>query len=342
VSPARLDTGGRKHRANQASTRLARRSLGTPGMGLDGFAKRYSSLILCVMLAVAAYFQAAGVGRLLVATVLAGTAAPSLPFHTRAPAPGGGEGLHATSAAAILGRNPFDSVTGPIPDGERGSVTLPEVARAERDPYADPPCDMARVVLITSADDPDWSFAAITGRDGKTALHRKGDAVDGHTVLFIGRQEGGSDDRVWLASGAGRCQLALGAKIATVGKPAQAAAPASDLASKVRKIGEHQFEIDRTTVDALLANPAELMKTRVVPDREGERVVGVRLFNIRPGSMLGALGLENGDRLSSINGFEMNEPQKMLEAYSKLTTASKLSVSIVRNGQPIGLDVDIK
>ena len=51
--------------------------------------------------------------------------------------------------------------------------------------------------------------------------------------------------------------------------------------------------------------------------------MGVRLFNIRPTSMLGALGLQNGDRLSSINGFEMNEPQKMLEAYQKLVTSSR-------------------
>jgi general secretion pathway protein C len=196
-------------------------------------------------------------------------------------------------------------------------------------------------VLITSADDPDWSFAAITGRDGKTSLHRKGDSIDGHTVLFIGRMDGGDEDRVWLASGNGRCQLELGAKPIAKVAAAQPGAP-GDLASKVRKVGENTFEVDRTTVDALLANPAELMRTRVVPDREGERVVGVRLFNIRPTSMLGALGLQNGDRLSSINGFEMNEPQKMLEAYSKLLTANKLSVSIVRNGQPMGIDVDIK
>ena len=311
-------------------------------MGLDALAKRYSSLVICLMLAVAAYFQASGVGRLLVATVLAGTPVPSLPFHGRAPAEAD-DVAHETSAAAIRARNPFDSVTGPILDGEHGAVTLPSVASA-RDPYADPPCDMARVVLIASAADPDWSFAAITTRDGKTQLHRRGDTIDGHAVIFIGRTEGGAEDRVWLASGTGRCQLELGAKpLATVGAgAAQRGAPASDLASRVRKVGEHAFEVDRSMVDALLANPTELMRTRVVPESEGGRIVGVRLFNIRPHSLLGALGIENGDRLSTINGFEMTEPQKMMEAYSKLLTANRLSVTVVRNGQPVGIDVDIK
>ena len=186
-------------------------------MGIDAFAKRYSSLIICLMLAVAAYFQASGVGRLLVAAVLAGTPAPPLPLHGGAATPGG-DAAHETSAAAIRARNPFDSVTGPLQDGEHGATSLPEVARADRDPYDDPPCDMARVVLIASAADPDWSFAAIAGPDGKTSLHRRGDTIDGHAVLFIGRREGGADDRVWLASGPGRCQLQLGGKLPRQGQ----------------------------------------------------------------------------------------------------------------------------
>jgi general secretion pathway protein C len=317
-------------------------------MGIDALAKRYSSLIICLMLAAAAYFQASGMGRLLVATLLAGTPVPSVPSHRRAPA-AAVDSLHETSATAILERNAFDSVTGPI-GGEQGPVALPGVSHADRDPYEDPPCDMARVVLISSAADPDWSFAAIATPDGKTTLHRRGDTIDGHAVIFIGRMDGSADDdrfygdRVWLATATGRCQLELGAKplAKASAKAGPAGAPGSDAASKVRKVGEHAYEVDRTTVDALLANPAELMKTRVVPDREGDRVVGVRLFNIRPTSLLGALGLENGDRLSSINGFEMTEPQKMLEAYSKLTTASNLNVTVVRNGQPIGIEVGIK
>ncbi len=111
---------------------------------------------------------------------------------------------------------------------------------------------------------------------------------------------------------------------------------------KIRKTGEHEFEVDRSAVDALMANPADLMKTRVVPEKEGDRVVGLKLYGIRPNSLLGALGIENGDRLSSINGFEMNDPQKMLEAYSKLMRAEHLSANVVRNGKPMSLEFSIK
>jgi hypothetical protein len=39
------------------------------------------------------------------------------------------------------------------------------------------------------------------------------------------------------------------------------------------------------------------------------------LFGIRPDTLLGTLGLENGDRLQTINGFDMASPEKALEAY---------------------------
>ncbi len=95
------------------------------------------------------------------------------------------------------------------------------------------------------------------------------------------------------------------------------------------------FDVDRSAIDALIANPAELMKVRVVPEKEGDRVVGLKLSGIRPNSLLSAVGIQNGDRLTSINGFEMNDPQKMLEAYSKLTRADHLTASVVRNGKPM-------
>ncbi len=111
---------------------------------------------------------------------------------------------------------------------------------------------------------------------------------------------------------------------------------------KIRQIGAHEFDIDRTAVDALISNPAELMKTRVTPVKDGDRVVGLQLNGIRQGSLLGGIGLENGDQLSSINGFEMTDPQKMLEAYSKLLHADHISASVMRGGKPVNLDFNIK
>jgi general secretion pathway protein C len=86
-----------------------------------------------------------------------------------------------------------------------------------------------------------------------------------------------------------------------------------------------------------------LMRTaRIVPEKEGDKVVGIRLYGVRPDTLLGVLGMENGDRLQTINGFDMASPEKALEAYARLRTAEKLVVQVNRRGQPVNLDYNIK
>ena len=101
----------------------------------------------------------------------------------------------------------------------------------------------------------------------------------------------------------------------------------ADIASKIQKISDTEFNIDRPVVDKILENQAELMRSaRIVPEQENGKVVGIRLFGIRPDTLLGTLGLQNGDRLQTINGFDMASPEKALEAYARLRTADQLTV----------------
>jgi general secretion pathway protein C len=63
---------------------------------------------------------------------------------------------------------------------------------------------------------------------------------------------------------------------------------------------------------------------------------------VRPDTLLGVLGFQNGDRLETINGFNMSSPEKALEAYARLRTAKGLNVKINRRGKPMSLDYHIK
>ncbi|XXX77026.1 type II secretion system protein GspC [Sorangium sp. So ce134] len=324
-------------------------------MGIDAILKRYFPWLLGALIALAAYFQASGMGQLVASSVAID--APPAPAVSPPRSTSFGSTAntdHATHAGPILSRNPFDSVTGPL-DGK--PVELPSVQQEmnNKDPYADPSCDGARVLLITQADDPAWSFAAMAGSDGKAILRRQGDEISGQTVYYVGW------DRVWLTSGSSRCQAIVGGNHAaarTAAAPAAAPAPATttakpaarggkkvppEIASKIQRVSETEFNVERSAVDQILENQGELMRSaRIVPEKEGDKVVGIRLFGIRPDSLLGTLGLENGDRLSSINGFEMSDPQKALEAYARLRTADRLTVSINRKGKPMNIDFNIK
>lgn len=322
-------------------------------MGFDAILKRYFPAIVCVLIAFAAYFQASGMGQLVASSVEEGPAPAERPV-AKAPTHASPNQDHSTSAAPILSRNPFDSVTGPLDGKPLDMATAPQpTVQNQEDPYSDPPCDGCKVVLISQSEDPEWSFAAFE-EGGKKTLRRVGDEVNGKTIYYVGW------DRVWMTSGAGgaRCQATIrDSKAVASAKPAAAAAPAAEtkpsskrgrkvppeIAAKIHKVSETEFNVERSVVDQILENQAELMRSaRIVPEKEGDKTVGIRLFGIRPDSLLGTLGLENGDRLQSINGFEMADPQKALEAYARLRSADRLSVSVQRKGKPMTIDFNIK
>ena len=117
----------------------------------------------------------------------------------------------------------------------------------------------------------------------------------------------------------------------------------AELDEGIEKISDSKFNIQRSLVDKALANQGSLMRAaRVIPHEENGRVVGVKLYGIRRNSLLGRLGVRNGDMLRTINGFSMTSPDTALEAYSVLRTADKLSLAIKRQNNEMTIDYNIE
>lgn len=325
-------------------------------MGIDALLKRFFPAVVLVLIGIAAYFQASGMGELVASSVAVDpssipTAVAAAPRHAPAPAPASTD--HTTSGAAILSRNPFDSVTGPLdgkpaPADEHDAEPAPDNSG---DPNEDPYCDAVKVILITeSLDDPAWSFASMSGGDGKSILRRIGDDINGFKVHDIGW------DTVWLmSSGNQRCRAVIGGK-PPMGKSASSSSPPpeptiptptrrgrgrvpQEIAEKIHKISDTHFSVERSVIPQILEKQAQLFRSlRIVPGSDGQA-----LYGLRPDSLPGMLGLENGDAIKSINGFELTaDPSKAMEAYMKLQSADHLTVSVMRRGKPVNIDVDIK
>jgi general secretion pathway protein C len=114
-------------------------------------------------------------------------------------------------------------------------------------------------------------------------------------------------------------------------------------ADGIVKTGENQFGVPRSTVDNALNNLSELAtQARVVPAFEGGKPVGFKLFSIKPGSLYSKIGLQNGDVINRINGYEMSSPEKGLEVYQKLKDSSHITVDIKRRGKAMTLDYTIQ
>ncbi|HEY1692455.1 MAG TPA: type II secretion system protein GspC [Polyangiaceae bacterium] len=323
-------------------------------MAIDKLLKRHFWAVILLLVSIAAFFDSQGIMQVVGASLGADDKQLSAPpLSARLPPAATAASPHATDATPILARNPFDSVTGPLNAAAAADSALALASEAPADltdPFHAPDCDGMRVLIIAASADPDWSFAAIepVAEKGKSYLRRRGGLVGGKTVKFIGW------DRVWMTTGAQLCQTQMfkppPAGSAPVAAPPPAPMPSGgatpigdDIKKGIQRVGPNEFNVDRGVVDKILENQAELMRqARIVPEQENGKVVGIRLFGVRQDTLLGTLGMENGDRLEKINGFDMTSPEKALEAYARLRTADHLTISLNRKGQEQNIDYNIK
>jgi general secretion pathway protein C len=332
-------------------------------MSFDAVLKRYFPVVLLALIAIAAYFQASGITQI-VGTALAvddKALLASGPLPVRAASTASQASVHTLSARKIIERNPFDSVTGNLnPPIEMSAAAAGPAIPSTDDPYNAPECDSVKVLATAVSDDAAWSFASLVGGPGEgttSHLRRQGDDYAGKKVWFI------RFDRVWLIGPGFFCQVEMfphekdkkaAAASSASAKPASSAAPAAagadgapsvpdDIKNKIQKVSATEFNVDRSVIDKILENQAVLMRSaRIVPEQENGKTVGIRLFGIRPDTLLGVIGLENGDRLEKINGFDMASPEKALEAYARLRAADHLTVTVNRRGSTQNLDFNIK
>lgn len=326
-------------------------------MSVDLLFKKYFYAVLLFLVVLAAYFQGSGISYLVAAQFAPGsgpTFAPMPKVKT--------ERLVQYSAGPIHARNPFDSETGPL---NAKPVELPDArqdAAFPDDPLSVPICPGVTVFILTESTDPLWSFAAVSGQgDQGPTLRRVGDRVGDKKVAYIGYNPATGYPTIWL-EGDILCQSALfGDEVPAPAAPSASNASGDDppdenkssssnsrkidpeISSKIKKISDTEFEIDRSAVEKILEDQAQLMRSaRIVPEQKDGKTIGVRLFGVRPDTLLGTLGLKNGDRLEQINGFDMGSPEKALEAYARLRTAENLKIKLNRRGQATTIDFKIK
>jgi general secretion pathway protein C len=279
----------------------------------------------------------------LIESNLVRVAAPSGRRTARPPSSSTTATIYTKQVEDILKRNIFCSTCPPI---------LP-VAPAPGTPTDQPPAlqrttlPLKLLAVMYAPTAPRWSMAIIRDTDEKAAgPYGVGSKVREATVTSI------EADRVYIEINGRKEYLDLLDK-APPPATAVASAPAApttsgdpmmaELEKGIKKTGEHSFEVQRGTVDSLLGNMSMLSRSaRIVPEIRDGKAAGFRLFSVRPDGPFAKIGLQNGDVISAINGLEMTSPDKALEVYTKLKSASHLSVGLERNGQKINKEYNIR
>lgn len=281
---------------------------------------------------------------------------------------------HVRDVPRILARNVFDASAGSLAPTAPSPGPRPPAVSADAlvaGVTALEPCEgTLRVVGAVDSGDPVSSFALLApagtaaGAGGALA-YRAGQRVDGGMVAAIGwhplygaavlvdraATQGRTrcfyaqvmPPRVARGNGAGEGTRRAGEQQGGAGTTnGPATAGESALERGVQRTGEREYSVQRGVMNRLMENQADLMTmAQVVPFQQDGRLAGVQLARVRQGSLLARLGIQTGDVLTRIDGLEMNGPDRWLEAYTRLMRADHATVTLLRGGRPVSLDVNI-
>ena len=101
--------------------------------------------------------------------------------------------------------------------------------------------------------------------------------------------------------------------------------------------------LDRESVETATEDMNRLLtQARLVPNFTGGVADGFRIFSIVPSSMFDKIGKRNGDIIYSINGMEMKDPEKAFQVYQMLKDSDRFVVDLVRAGQKMTLNYEIR
>lgn len=116
-----------------------------------------------------------------------------------------------------------------------------------------------------------------------------------------------------------------------------------DVGAGVRQVGPTSYEIDQAEYDKALGNVARLMtEARAVLETDASGTpIGFKIAYLKEGSLFEKIGIKKLDVITRINGYELNSPEKALQLFSKLRTASQFSIDLKRGDRSVTLDYSV-
>ena len=300
--------------------------------------KKYFWVINLVVIGICASFAGRAAGHILEGAYLAGD---DIKAPTRHVTPPPTAKLHDKGGDIIVSRDIFCS----------GCVPPKPVASSDTtisNEWTKSPLQLELVSTMVCPSDDNYSMAVIRDMSTKEKdpeMYHRGSNI-GATAATVYRVQ---SKRVYILDGGKPEYLELdgNAPVAVAQNTPPPTQPAinpelGDIDKGVNCSG-NACTVDRSLVEKLLSNTTMLATAaRFVPSIKDGKPNGFKLYAIRPQSIFGRIGLQNGDTIKAINGSEMTTPDAALGLYTKLRNASHLSVQVERRGETVALDYTIR
>jgi general secretion pathway protein C len=182
------------------------------------------------------------------------------------------------------------------------------------------------------ADPPQYSLVQITNPDlNETQVYAIGDKYQGARIYAVEKERVLIDNNGVNEYIDNSAAAPPNIGVSPVPQPPQAGG-----GEGVKQLSENQYVVAKSEINNALTNLSDLAtKARIVPSFKNGVANGFKLFSIVPDSLYAKIGVQNGDVIRRINGYEMNSPDKALEIYQKLRDASRIEIELERRGETI-------
>jgi len=102
------------------------------------------------------------------------------------------------------------------------------------------------------------------------------------------------------------------------------------------------YVVDQKEIDQALQNLDQLYtEIRAVPNFSGGKVSGIKILNVKTGSIFDKLGIKRGDILVKVNGVELDAKQG-LTIFNQLKDTKTFNLDLLRHGQAQTFEYEIR
>src|ERR1700722_6757170 len=322
--------------------------------------ERYSMMLNVLLVAIIAYFAALSVSDLF-AMRLASNAVPPVSEET-APVESGQ--THPQGYYQLIARRDIFNLT--------PAAAVPQNTAAAAAPADE---DLRITLLGTSHLTNGRAFAIVEDQNGDQVLYRQGDMIpDAGQIVGIGRDRAlilhnghrveisipslsGENSGPALEAPGGHISVPRGGIVPRFpanfrrrhpggpGPPRRPPGAIGAATTGVRQVAPNRYLVDRSKVTSDMQDMSKLFtEVRAVPNIQNGSSNGFALSEIEPGSIFEAMGLHDGDVVTSISGRPLTDPRKALAVPQSLQTLNDrapIKLSLMRNGAPVNLSYDV-
>jgi general secretion pathway protein C len=100
---------------------------------------------------------------------------------------------------------------------------------------------------------------------------------------------------------------------------------------------------DQATVTGAILRARDILKDlKASPYSESGKRSGIAITSLNEIGVLKEIGIKEGDIIRSVNGFALNSPYQVFNAYRNLKGKQELKVEIIRQGHPLTITYRVK